>query len=66
LRLAIIPIFVIANYPFSLPVIAVRQTSQGNGKSLKTGILYVLGFTSELFSQLSLRFAGWVYPMNAA
>jgi hypothetical protein len=45
LRLAIIPIFVITNYPFSLPVIAVRQTSQDNGKSLKTGILYVLGFT---------------------
>jgi len=52
---------VIVNYPFSLSVVAVSQTSQGNSKSLKPGILYFLGFTSELFSQLSLRFAGWIF-----
>jgi hypothetical protein len=52
LILVIIPIFVIANYSFCLSVVVVRQTSQGNGKSLKTGVFYFLSFTSELLSQL--------------
>jgi hypothetical protein len=66
LILVVTPIFVIAYYSFSLSVVPVRQISQDNGKSLKTGVLYFLGFTSELLSQFSLRFAGWINVMNAA
>ena len=48
--LLVIPIRVIADYSSSLLIVAVCQTSQGNCKSLKLGVLYFLGFTPELFS----------------
>lgn len=61
-----VPILVIANDSFNLTVVAVRQASQCNGKSQESGVLYFIGLTSELFSQFSLRFSGWVNPMSAA
>ena len=57
---------VVICYSFSLSTITIRYASQRHSKSLITGILYFLGFASELFGQFSFRLSSWVNPMNTA
>ena len=66
LLLVTLSVFVIVNYSFCVSVIAVRQISQGNGKPVKTCVLYLLGFASELVSQFSLWLSSWINPANTA
>jgi len=57
---------VLSNDAFRFAFVEACQLSQGNRKPMKPGILYFIGFSLELLSQLSLWLSGWINPMNAA